>query len=48
MGMTDKQFNGYLRLLLDDLEEIEEEQDEEKRKAKLKKVIEHIRDTIED
>ena len=48
MGMTDKQFNGYLRLLLDDLEEIREETDEKKRGAKLKKTIENIRDTIED
>ena len=48
MGMTDKQFNGYLRLLLDDLEEIREETDEKKRDAKLKKTIENIRDTIED
>ncbi|MBQ9346542.1 MAG: hypothetical protein IJT94_04260 [Oscillibacter sp.] len=48
MGMTDKQFNGYLRLLLDDLEEIYEEKDEEKKQAKLRKVIEHVRDTIED
>ena len=48
MGMTDKQFNGYLRLLLDRLEEIDEETDKEKKEAKLKKTIEHIRDTIED
>ena len=48
MGMTDKQFNGYLRLILDDLEEIQEEESQEKRTEKLRKLIEHIRDTIED
>ena len=48
MGMTDKQFNGFLRLLLDDLEEIQAETDPAKREAKLQKIIEHIRDTIED
>ena len=48
MGMTDKQFNGFLRLLLDALEEIQEEESQEKREKKLRKVIEHIRDTIED
>ena len=47
MGMTDKQFNGFLRFLLDDMEEIAEEKDEEKKAKKLQKVIEHIRDTIE-
>ena len=43
-GMTDKRFTGFLRFLLDDLEEIHEE----KKQAKLRKVIEHVRDTIED
>ena len=46
--MTDKQFNGYLRLILDDLEEIQEESSAEKQRARLQKLIEHIRDTIED
>ena len=48
MGMTDKQFSGFLRFLLDDLEEIQAEKDEEKKAEKIRKVIEHLRDTIED
>ena len=48
MGMTDKQFSGYLRILLDYLEEVDAEKDEEKKKEKFKKIMKHIRDTIED
>lgn len=48
MGMTDKQFNGYIRLVLDALEEIREQVDPNKENDKLKKLIEHLRDTIED
>ena len=45
MGMTDKQFNGYLRLVLDVLEEVQKEVGDNE---KLQRLIEHIRDTIED
>ena len=48
MGMTDKQFSGYLRLLLDDLKEIAEEMDNTKKEEKLNKVMENIQKTIED
>ena len=48
MGMTDKQFNGYLRLLLDSLETVRDETDAEKKEAGLHRLIQHIRDTIED
>jgi hypothetical protein len=48
MGMTDKQFSGYLRLLLDDLKEIAEEMDNKKKEEKLNKVMENIQKTIED
>ena len=30
MGMTDKQFNGFIRFLLDSLKEMKEEPQEEK------------------
>ena len=46
--MTDKQFNGFVRFLLDDLKEIEEEKDEDKKKEKIKKVIENLQKTLED
>ncbi|MBR3561705.1 MAG: hypothetical protein IKN81_09335 [Oscillospiraceae bacterium] len=48
MGMTDKQFNGYILLVLDALEEIREQVDPSKENSKLTKLIEHLRDTIED
>lgn len=48
MGMTDKQFNGFVRLLLDDLKEISEETDETKRQEKLEKVINNLQKTLED
>lgn len=48
MGMTDKQFNGFVRFVLDDLKEIEEEKDEAKRNEKLKKIINNLQKTLED
>ena len=48
MGMTDKQFNGYLRMLLRRLEEIFKSQDENYKAEKLGEVIEDIQKTIED
>ena len=48
MGMTDKQFNGFIRFLLDSLEDAIEEEDEKKREEKLRRVAEHLRDTLED
>ena len=48
MGMTDKQFNGYIRMLLDDLKEIKETDDEGKRTEKLNRVIENLQATLED
>ena len=34
MGMTDKQFNRFIRFLIDDLKEAKEEEDTEKKKRK--------------
>ncbi len=48
MGMTDKQFSGFLRLLLDNLKEVSEEKDIQKKDEKLNKVMENIQKTIED
>lgn len=48
MGMTDKQFNGYIRFLLDALKEIKEEEETEKKELKLDKVIENLQQTLED
>ena len=48
MGMTDKQFEGFIRFVLDDLREIKEEKDERKREEKLNKVINNLQKTLED
>lgn len=48
MGMTDKQFNGYIRFLLDALKEIKEEKETEKKELKLDKIIENLQQTLED
>ena len=48
MGMTDKQFNSYIRLVLDDLTEIREEKEEEKRDEKIDKLISNLQKTLED
>ena len=48
MGMTDKQFNGFIRLVLEDLKEIEQETNQAKKAEKLKKIIENLQQTLED
>lgn len=48
MGMTDKQFNGFIRFLIDDLKEVQEEQDEEKKELKLKRILDNLQSTLED
>ena len=37
MGMTDKQFNGFIRFLIDDLQEAKEEADTEKKNKRIEK-----------
>lgn len=48
MGMTDKQFNGFVRFLLDALEEAQKEKEPEKKEKKLEKVIKNLQQTLED
>lgn len=48
MGMTDKQFNGYLRLVLDLLNDALSETDEAKRKEKFDKLVDNLQKTLED
>ena len=48
MGMTDKQFVLFLRLLLDSLEAVRGETDEKKRDERLNTIIQHLQDAIED
>ena len=48
MGMTDKQFNSFVRFLVDALEEIKEEKEPEKQQKKLDKIIDNLHKTLED
>lgn len=48
MGMTDKQFNGFIRLLIDGLEEAKEEKDAEKKDKRIQKILENLQSTLED
>ena len=47
-GMNDKQFNLFLRMLLQSLKEAEKEVEKENKIDKLKEVIEDIQKIIED
>jgi hypothetical protein len=48
MGMTDKQFSGFLRMLIDRLEETRSENDSDTKNQKLEKIISDLQKTIED
>ena len=48
MGMTDKQFNSYVRFILSALKDMLEETDEEKKAAKAKELMENLQTTLED
>lgn len=48
MGMTDKQFNSYVRLLLEEMESVKNEENSEKKEKKLEKIIDTLRQTLED
>ena len=47
MGMTDKQFNGFIRFLIDDLKEVQEEKDEDKKNKRIEKILENLQSTLE-
>lgn len=48
MEMTDKQFNGFIRFLIDDLREAKEEKDAEKKDRRIQKILENLQSTLED
>lgn len=48
MGMTDKQFNGYLRFILDIVNKALKKMPECDEKEDLKRMAENIQKTIED
>lgn len=48
MGMTDKQFSGFVRFLLDALKDAREEKESDKQGEKLDKIIDNLQKTLED
>lgn len=48
MGMTDKQFNGFVRFVIEALKEVEKEKNETQKDERLKSVIENLQKTLED
>ena len=48
MGMTAKQFNGFIRFILDDIKEVIEIMEDGKAKEKLQKIEENLQQTLED
>ena len=47
-GMTDKQFNGFIRFLIDDLKEVQEERDIKKKDERIEKILGNLQATLED
>ena len=48
MGQTDKQFNGFLRVIIRNLKEAIEENEPEKKQAKLEALLTDLQNTLED
>lgn len=48
MGMTDKQFNGFLRQLIKNLKNANENKNEEEKTKEIKEIIEDLQKTLED
>ena len=48
MGMTDKQFNAFLRFILNDLTEVQEETDADKKQRKIQEIIDTLQKALED
>ncbi|MEY8388896.1 hypothetical protein AALC17_16710 [Oscillospiraceae bacterium 38-13] len=48
MGVTDEQFNSYVRFILSALKGMLEEPDEQKKAAKAKELMENLQTTLED
>ncbi len=48
MGMTDKQFNSFIRLILDTIYEVLDDMSEGANKDKLKKLADNLQKSLED
>ena len=48
IGMNDKQFDGFLRLLVDAVAAAKVETDSEKKDKRLQKILDNLQKTLED
>ena len=48
MGMTDSQFKGFIRFVLDAILDAQAEADAEKRETKMAKIIDNLQKMLED
>ncbi|MCI9046356.1 MAG: hypothetical protein HFG71_03635 [Hungatella sp.] len=48
VGMTDKQFNGFVRFLLDALKDAMQEKESDKKDEKLTKIADNLQKTLDD
>lgn len=48
MGMTDKQFNGFIRFVIKDLKAVEKEENKDKQQEQIKEIIDILQQTLED
>lgn len=48
MGMTDQQFQSWVRFLLSDLKDYDKETDPEKKAEKLAEIMDNLQKTLED
>ncbi len=48
MGMTDKQFQSWVRFLMSDLKEMGRESDPQKKASKLEEILDNLQKTLED
>lgn len=48
MGMTDKQFNGFLRFIIKDLEDTKKIKNIEEKEKSIDEIIENLKRTLED
>lgn len=48
MGQTDSQFKAFIRFILDDIKELRDEADEEKRAEKINRIVDNLQKTLED
>ncbi len=48
MGQTDSQFKAFIRFVLDALREVCDEENPEKRQAKMERILDNLQKTLED